>query len=282
MNRGSTKSLFDFKDYKTYLAYVLGLKNIKGVRQKLAKEIDCHISLISQVLNGDQDFSLEQALGTSIFFQHTTLEQRYFILLVQIQKAGTQELRFFFAKKIDMLLVKTCRAQNQTRIAHYMPTIEEYQFFSSWYYQAIYKLISSEKYKTIDDISARLTLAPDLVKEALGYLVKKQHVIESNNKYSSKLDKVFQPIHKNSAIYQNFSRSWRTKVLNSIDYKDNKKIDYHYTVIENYSLENSKIIKDYYYEALREIKYMIKNTTYSNDEVYCINLDFFEILDLKV
>jgi len=55
-------------------------------------ECICH-----QVLNGDVNFNLEQALKISEFLDHSTDEKQYFLWMVEFKRAGTQDLKNIFA-----------------------------------------------------------------------------------------------------------------------------------------------------------------------------------------
>lgn len=57
------KDIFDYDDYKKYLHDLLLSQPSKGhgFRSRLAEVAGCRVSYVSQVLNQDMDFSLEQA-----------------------------------------------------------------------------------------------------------------------------------------------------------------------------------------------------------------------------
>ena len=60
----SIKKIFEFSDYKGYLAHLELHRShfSRGFRSRLAEEIGCNNAFVSQVLNTHVNFSLEQAV----------------------------------------------------------------------------------------------------------------------------------------------------------------------------------------------------------------------------
>src|SRR5689334_17794455 len=94
--------LFDSMDYKSYLGALLEARSltVKGQRLKLAQHLKVNPSYVSQVLNGHQDFTPEQAMATSRFLSHTEAEAKYFLNLVLFARAGTDELRKYYRQEL--------------------------------------------------------------------------------------------------------------------------------------------------------------------------------------
>ncbi len=57
--------------------------------------------MVSQVMAGSKDFTLEQAKKVAEYFVLPKFETDYFLLLVQIERAGTQDLKNYFREKRD-------------------------------------------------------------------------------------------------------------------------------------------------------------------------------------
>ena len=63
-------NVFNFKEYKAYLSEKISWlgKTEKGIRQKIAEQIGCQPSYLSQVLNGKPDLTLDQAYKLNQIF----------------------------------------------------------------------------------------------------------------------------------------------------------------------------------------------------------------------
>lgn len=91
------KNVYHYQDYKKYLNAVLSpVGEGRGMRSKLARAIGCQTAFISQVLKHDTHFSSEHALLISDFLKHTESESQYFMILVQLGRAGTMALQKFY------------------------------------------------------------------------------------------------------------------------------------------------------------------------------------------
>lgn len=86
--------VFEFNDYRAYLFSRLGPAGSRnGGRRRLAIDLGVHGSLLSLVMGGKLELSLEAAEGVNRHFMHDVIESEYFLFLVQRSRAGTPELR---------------------------------------------------------------------------------------------------------------------------------------------------------------------------------------------
>ena len=99
-------SIYNFKDYKKYIAEMCSKENssLKGPKARLAEFIGCQLAYLSQVLNGEANFSSEQAEACNRFFGHNKRESIYFINIVHYEKAGTTNLKKFYLDQINEIL----------------------------------------------------------------------------------------------------------------------------------------------------------------------------------
>ena len=77
------KSIFTYTQYKTYLLAVEQSSVVKGYRSRLAEATNCQNAFVSQVLNGEVNFSLEQALKIANFLHLQGDEYQYFLWMVE-------------------------------------------------------------------------------------------------------------------------------------------------------------------------------------------------------
>ena len=96
------QSVFDYSDYKAFLRE-LGDSRPRGFRKALAEATQCQTAYISQILNGHYHLSLEQAEAATQFLGLSKDEVRCFVLLVEIQRAGTPSLKQFFLSQLAEL-----------------------------------------------------------------------------------------------------------------------------------------------------------------------------------
>lgn len=75
------ESVFDFSSYRNFLNHRLGgAQSRTGQKKKAAQALQVHTSLISQILGGNCEISLEQAEKISKFLGLSQEETEYFLL----------------------------------------------------------------------------------------------------------------------------------------------------------------------------------------------------------
>ncbi len=102
------KTIFDYKENKPYIHEKISASPNKGrgIKRNMAAFLGCQTAYISQVLNQHVNFSLEQAVKMNQFFEHNKEESRFFLLLVQYQRAGSKDLEKFLKTEMDEILEK--------------------------------------------------------------------------------------------------------------------------------------------------------------------------------
>ena len=97
------KTIFEFDDYKAYLKHFSARrpKGGRGFRAEIARCASCQTAYVSQVLNSNANFSLEQAQALNKLLLHNKEEGQYFLLLVQFHRAGSRDLRSHFQDLIN-------------------------------------------------------------------------------------------------------------------------------------------------------------------------------------
>src|SRR6185312_5178388 len=130
--------------YQTYLrSYMKTLpKNGRGEVNRMASYIRVHSSLISQILSGAKDFSLEQAYEMTAYLALNSIEADYFILLVQKARAGTHTLQKYFQRKLDVIKNQSLEISKRIPQDRTLSDFERSVFYSSWLYIAIWLFTS--------------------------------------------------------------------------------------------------------------------------------------------
>jgi hypothetical protein len=104
----------------------------RGLRQKISEHIQCQPSYLSQVLNGNPDLTLEQAQRLNGFLHHTSIESRYFILLVQLARAGTQDLKELFLDQIKEIQKSRFDLKKRLKTTEDIPESAQNRYYSAW------------------------------------------------------------------------------------------------------------------------------------------------------
>ncbi len=133
-------NIFDFSDYKAYLKTLIRTSPQlgHGFKSKIAKTLRCQTAYVSQVLNQNANFSLEQAEELNLLLQHTKEEGRFLLLLIQKERAGSVRLRKRFEEDIAEIHSKRERLKERIEKTATLSTENQMHYYSRWYYSAIH------------------------------------------------------------------------------------------------------------------------------------------------
>ena len=97
------KTIFEYECYKMYLNERIQNrpKRGRGVKKQLAEYLRCKTSLISAILSGDRDFSLDQGIKVCDFFNLGPDERDLLLFLVGRERAATQDLKDYYQEKMQ-------------------------------------------------------------------------------------------------------------------------------------------------------------------------------------
>src|SRR4051812_25906148 len=97
-------SIYLMTNYKTFIKDWLGKqpRGGRGLLTKLADHVGSSPAMITHVLSGDKDFSMEVANDVASFMGLSDEETEYFLLLVSYGRAGSHSLQERLKRKISL------------------------------------------------------------------------------------------------------------------------------------------------------------------------------------
>jgi uncharacterized protein (TIGR02147 family) len=264
------KIVFNFIDYKPYLVHLVGRKGErKGVRSALARTLRCQPTYISQVLNGNLNFNLEQADAIGAFLGHTEEEQHYFLLLIQKARAGTKSLEKYFENQIQNILQRRMVLAERLEKRSSLNKEDQAVYYSSWMFAAIHMALSVPELQSREAISQYLNLPINKVSETLEFLNQCGLVLFENGRYqigSLRIGKDSQNLRKHHL-------NWRQRAIESLDYED--LTDLHYSSIFSVSKKDLSKIKDLLISSIEKNADLVKQSGVEEPVALCI--DFFSL-----
>jgi len=212
--------IFQFKDYRIYLESTLknGLKKGTGPRSALSKAIGIHSSLLTRILKGENNLTLDQAWKCAEYYQLSTLETEYFLTLVDLEKVVEPHLKNFFQKKLLQIKnqYESPRNNSNTKTEN-TKDIEKSTFYSYWFYSAIRLLTSIPNYQNATSIAKYLNLKNELVEQVLEFLVDTGLCKKEGTKYLMNKNQTW--LTPDSPHLFRHYLNWRMKALNDLHQK---------------------------------------------------------------
>ncbi len=269
-------AIFDFEDYRDFMSkkLVSGPKKGRGQKSLLSSFVNCQTTYLSQVLSGKADFSYEQAESSTRFFNLGKIEKKYFITLVQLQRAGTVEAKSYLKGELVELREQSLNLKKRLEVKNSLSDKEREQYYSHWLYSAIHVLTSIPNINTTQQIAKTLSLPTSKVVDILDFLDSVGLVKISDNSLEIGTSKLH--LSQNSHLIYHHHRNWRLQSLQAIDRALDKNM--HYSSVVTLSEKDVYKVKNYLIESIKSVKKIISESE-PEEKCYSFNLDFFDIAD---
>ena len=265
------KTVYEFKDYKAYLHAKLSLgKKRSGQRAKLAGHLGCQTAYVSQVLNGHQHFSPEQAIRANSFLGHDREESHFFQLLVNSARAGTNDLKDYYQEQLREILNRRSLIKNRVSATREVPLEYQSKYYSSWQYIAIHMAISIPELQTKEALAEYFRLPLKEVANALEFLTTAGLSEIHHGRYKVGPSHIHLG-HEADNINKHHT-NWRLQAMDSL-FRSTPE-DLHYSVVFSLSRADVELFRERFIQL---IKSNIKDVGPSTEEaLYVTCIDFFE------
>lgn len=209
-----SESIFELADYRIYMRTWAEARG-RGEFRKMALALGIHSTLVSQILNAHKNLTEEQAARLCAYMGLNQLETDYLLKLVQIERAGSAQLREAYLRHLAEL--KDAAAQVKSRVPQSTKLSEQDRalFYSSWHYTYIRLLTSIEKYQTPAAIAHRLSITISRVQEVLDFLTAKGLCKESQGRYQRTEKNTH--IEARSHLAVRHHQNWRAKSVGLVE-----------------------------------------------------------------
>jgi uncharacterized protein (TIGR02147 family) len=270
-------TIFDFLDYKQYLLRKIesAPRKGRGMRSAFAAAANCQNAYMSRVLAAQAELSLEQADGLNILFGHSEPESHYFLLCVQLARAGTNRLRTHFRKQLEELRSKRTVLKERFQIKVMLSLEEQALYYSSWIYAASHMCASIPHLAQKEAMANYLGISVPRISEILDFLIQTGMLAIENGKYRLGTSRIH--LGSDSPLVSKHHTNWRIQAIHSMDTKDRARVnaDLHYTSIVSIASHDQKQLKALFLKTIDEFNALVAPSV--EQEVHCLALDFFKL-----
>ena len=210
------KDITSYTAYRHYLedAFSAAPKQGHGIRLKLAAHLRVHTSYLSQVLGGQKDFNSEQGLGVAEFFALSEEETRYFLLMIQWARAGTQKLKQHLDSQMKEHQKRHQDLAHRLKHAQALSDQEQSLFYSAWFYSGIRLATGVSSLRTPEALSEYFGLPVKVVKKTLEFLLSHGLVTMTPRGYQRAAKSLH--LSKDSPHVSKHHHNWRLKALTAL------------------------------------------------------------------
>lgn len=266
-------SIYSYDDYKRFILDLIELSpnQGRGVRRKLAEFIGCQVAYVSHVLAADRDFSLEQAEAASRFFSLREDEADCMLLLVELRKAGTAELKKHLNKRLAALRAEHQEIKKRIRISGEISEVDQALYYSSWHYQAAHSALGIPELRTAPSIAKRFGFSIERTNQILSFLLDRGLITEQRGQYRLTDKQIHLP--RTSPLISKLHSNWRVQTLQNLT--EMKSDDYHYSGLVTLSAADAEKVREILISALEA---SVDTVRPSKEEKICVlAMDFYEL-----
>ncbi len=263
--------LWQFDDYREYMkAFIQYQPNGgRGQAGKIAAALGIHSTLLSQILNGHRDLTMEQASLFCDYDDMSEAESDLFLNLVSLSRAGNESLRKKLRKQIEEQKNSFSEVRKRVGIVHKkLNTYEQSVFYSSWQYSAIRMLASLEQVPDLNEMAPMLGLTRQRLTEMVDFMLEKGLLIE--NKGGIKMGHAKTHVDAKSQWASRHHSNWRTRRLTELDNVGDQEICF--TSPFSCSAKDYKKIREIFLSAIQEAMQIIADSPSEETHVLCMDL----------
>lgn len=265
--------VFEFTNYRDFLTKRLKEMPNKGYGQmsELSRFIRVHTTLVSQILKGHKDLTTDQAILACEFFGLSQLESEYFVLLVNLDRAGNPAAKRFYKNKIQKLKEQSQNISERVTADLSLSEEQRAVFYSHWGYSAIRQSVALPGINTVEDISHFLELPIERVNSCMSFLLQTGLCKLVGKKIGVGPSSTH--IEASSPWVNVHHMNWRNRAIHSLN--SASPADLHYTAPVTLSAADCEVIKERLIQLIQDVRATVDPSP--SEKMYCLNLDWFEV-----
>lgn len=263
-------SVYDFKDYREFLNTWIDNQGQRGLKGQLAEAAGVSSTLISLILKGDKQLSLEQASDLGDFLGMNDKEMDFFFLLVEYGRAGSHSLQQKLIKRIREQQEQAKKLSQRVKKDVELTDQEKAIYYSSWVYTGVRNLTATGQFNTVQSIADRLGISPAVAAKALDFLIANGLCKEEKGKIL--YGPTYMHVDSDSPFVTKHHQNWRLRGFQFMDqYNEN---NLYYTCPMSLSKEAAEQIRKMLPKFIEEVLQIMRPA--ASEEVYCFNMDWFK------
>jgi uncharacterized protein (TIGR02147 family) len=269
--------VFEYSNYKVFLKAWIKSKAKKGHGEqgRMATHLRLHSTMLSHIINGDKDFSAEQAVDLTEYLGLNELESDYFFALVQYARAGSEKLKRKFKKNIDTLLELSKQVSKRIPTEDVMSEHNKAIFYSSYHYSLIRQLSSLDKYNSREEMIRISQLPRSQANQIIDFLLQTGLCVENKK---IRIGPKHTHLERTSPLIWQHHRNWRIKAFDRHSKLTDEELMF--TAPLTISVNNFSIFKEKLLQLIEELKQIVGSE--EPETVACLNIDWIKLLEEKI
>ncbi len=263
-------SVFDFHDYREFLSEWIKSAKIRGVKSRLAAAAQVSPAMMSLIFKGEKQMSMEQAAEVAEFLNLNDSETDYFLLLVELGRAGSFKLEQKLKRKMREMQKEARKIAKRVRKDRDLSDEEKAIYYSNWLYTAVRNLCAIEEYANVHQVSARLGLPESQVVRVVDFLL--EHGLLKNEKNRLTYGPAHLHISSDSPFVSRHHQNWRLQGFKHMDQLTESNL--FYTCPMSLSNEAVEKVRKLLPTVIDQVLKIVGPS--KSERAFCFNIDWFE------
>jgi uncharacterized protein (TIGR02147 family) len=265
--------IFEFDNYKEYVHARVSTMPKKGYGQyrKIAEQLNMSSVMVSQIFKGERHLPMEQAFELTRHFGLNDLESRFFLLLVQIGRAGSERYQDHLRKELSTLRLHSQSLKSRLPSDKELDEASKAIFYSDWIYSGVRLLSSIEGYNTLENIASRFEISPQQTGQIIDFLLSKGLCVEDRGKIRMGASRTH--LEASSPYIKSRQISWRLKGFDQMGSADETR-DLFYTAPMALSQKAAQEVRKKLVQLIQNVVDLAAPS--KSEEVACLNIDWFQ------
>lgn len=265
-------SIFSYLSYKAFVhAWVEVQPNRgRGVYRRMSEYLNVSTTMISQVFNGDKNVSLEMAAELSPFFGFNAKEERYFFLLVELERAGSKRLKDKLHAQVEELRAEAQKVIERVARDKELSAEDKATYYSSWLYTGIRNLVATPLAASTEQIAGRLQVPHNQVRSVLQFLIDRGLIRLKSGQYEV-LAKATH-LGADHPLVIKHHQNWRLRSMQKMDGRADQ--DLFYTGPMSLSAPDAERLRQLILDFIQSTNKIVVDSP--SEAVRCLNIDWFE------
>lgn len=266
-------NIFNYSDYKQAVKAWIARqpKGGRGQFRKLALQARVSTVFISQVFNGDRHLSMDHGFEVSKFLELGELETRYFLLMIEEARAGSNSLKAFTRRQLESLRNEAANLKQVLKQERELTDAEKAIFHSNWTYSGVRLITATAGRNSSQAIAKALSIPGDQVLRVLEFLETHGLVIRDPGGFAMGPQRTH--LEKSSPYILARQKTWRAKAFECMDRQNEN--DLYYTGPMSTSVALAKQFRRELTEFLKSLSERVVSE--KPEELFCLNIDLFQI-----
>ena len=267
--------IYEYFDYKTYLRtkirYLPGRG--RGEMTRIAKALGIHTTMVTHVIKGKLQFTLEQSLKLAEHWALNELETEYLVALVYLDRAADKRSKAFCLKRVEALRSKALNLSVRLDSKNELSESDRSQFYSSWIYTYIRLLTAIDDFSSEQRLSEVTGLSLSRIRTALDFLITRGLCIEEGGKI--KHGPTLTYLDSSSPLVSTHHLNWRRKTAERFEKLRSEDLVLTFPVVM--AEKDFLIVREQLVQFIESFKRLV--TPSPSEGLYCLNLEWLKMLD---